>query len=234
MQKSRGNHFFRLHLPPSGLKILALPQEKIPQYYCDSQCDAQDYITWEPVRNESAYDRDPSSLNQPDGRPLGFQSDTIDYINDAGANARRPCVTITGCTNSQYLEIMVEPEQQSSICTQSDVANSEAICGDGQITSCVPCPSEEVTYQFFCRESCDQFAVSFWFRFVISDPDTPDPEVWCRDRNTDEFPTSLYNNNPIPVTRGQTTPKSGRGTSLRATLTLILCALITVTIIAKQ
>ncbi|XP_799992.2 uncharacterized protein LOC578301 isoform X2 [Strongylocentrotus purpuratus] len=199
---------------------------------CEAQCAPEDAKAWDPVRNESTYDRDPASINQPDGRPLGYQLDTLDYINDA--NARSPCVTVTGCIN--YVDIMVETDPLARICIEditTDAATRELICQE-RISSCVPCPSEEVTYQFSCQgSSCDQSAVNFWFRFVLSDPAVLDPELWCFNRNTDEYPSSLYNNVPVPVTRAKTMP-TGRGTSLGATFSLTLCAFLTVIFIARQ
>ncbi|XP_072174388.1 uncharacterized protein [Diadema setosum] len=187
---------------------------------CDAQCEQADFVEWDPVRNESAYNRDPNSLNDiENGRPLGFKHATLEYV-DNHENPKSPCVTITGC-HDRRVEIMVQTDPTAMICVSdvsTDVASRTTVCQE-QIYKCGQCPSDTVTYQFSCQgQSCDQSDVEFWFRFVVSeDPAVLDPELWCDGRDIDQYPLSLISNVPIPVDP-RTTPSPGRGSPLVSSL----------------
>ncbi|XP_033646478.1 uncharacterized protein LOC117305716 [Asterias rubens] len=156
------------------------------------ECTAGTATTWVGIPEES-YDRNFTSVNDPNGRPVGFVPTFIPYSDLMQPN---PCIVVTGTMDSR-VEVMAESNPQGSIICVKDEYNRE-IC-DAQIYDCRQADGDSLRFEFHCdATSCDESDVQFFYRFTVSPPgDVRDPELWCDERDTGEYPSSLYV--PLPT-----------------------------------
>lgn len=173
--------------------------------HSEATCDT--VLVWEGVP-EADYDRRFASINEPDGRPLGFNRSVIPY---SGDNQPNPCIRVEN-TMDRRIEVMAQAVTGSSnICTDSSDGNR--VCGSSLYVCEQAATGNDATYEFYCLgDSCEVNAFPFFFRFTVSPPPSEiDPELWCDARDTSEYPQSLTPALPpgrtIPPRR--TTPTSG-------------------------
>ncbi|PIK58023.1 hypothetical protein BSL78_05059 [Apostichopus japonicus] len=136
-----------------------------------------------------------ASINDPAGRPLGFNRTILPYT---GNNEPNPCITIQN-TGGRRIEIMAQSITGSSnICIDSQDGNK--VCS-ASLYKCEQANGDSATYEFYCvGESCEADDVQMFFRFTVSPPSSEiDPELWCSDRDTSQYPLSL--SPPLPPDR---------------------------------
>ncbi|XP_033116541.1 uncharacterized protein LOC117116584 [Anneissia japonica] len=154
-------------------------------------CDPISNPNWMPIEDEK-YDR-----NYTNGRPLGFQSSVIRYF-ETDAGGPSPCFTVPNA-HDKRIEIMAESSPAGSVICVEDQLGRE-FC-DTKLYDCRQAADDTVFFRFFCdAQGCSDSDVTFWFRFTVSlPPNELDPELWCNERNTDEYPSSLF----IPLPTGR-------------------------------
>ncbi|XP_072174377.1 uncharacterized protein [Diadema setosum] len=189
---------------------------------CSAQCTPN--YPWDPIPEQN-YDRNLSSINNPAGRPLGFTQAVIEYSDNE--NPIRPCIQVTGAADRR-IEVMAESDPPGSILCMRDQSNTNPTCL-AQIYECRQATANDVFFEFYCdADSCDESSVTFWYRFVVSeDPAVLDPELWCNDRDTGEYPTSLNNMLPpdkdlAPAPPGDTGAATSLAASALTTLVIVL------------
>lgn len=169
------------------------------------------------------YDTRFASISEPDGRPLGFNRSVIPYVTEGIPN---PCIRVTG-TEDRRVEVMAESTPVgSTICTYRQGGQLE--CNAAGIYFCEQATANEIKYEFLCEgTSCEQTDVPFFFRFTISPPASEmDPELWCDNRDTGEYPRTLSGPLPPGVTMApnpQTTRSRGSSHNYAAKSLLGIC-----------
>ncbi|XP_071960148.1 uncharacterized protein [Antedon mediterranea] len=168
-----------------------------------------------------------TALFDPNGRPLGFQSSVIKYF-ETDAGQPTPCYSVDN-VDDKRIEIMAESSPPGSVICVEDQLGRE-FC-DTKIYDCRQAPGNTAYFRFFCdAQGCSDSDVTFWFRFSVSlPPNELDPELWCNDRNTDEYPSSLT----IPLPTGRelipiTQPSAA--SALTSSVSVIFAILFLVTI----
>lgn len=134
------------------------------------------------------YDTRFASISEPDGRPLGFNRSVIPYVTEGIPN---PCIRVTG-TEDRRVEVMAESTPVgSTMCTYRQGGQLE--CSNAGIYFCEQATANEVKYEFLCEgTTCERTDVPFFYRFTISPPASEmDPELWCDNRDTGEYPRRL-------------------------------------------
>ncbi|XP_065829935.1 uncharacterized protein [Oscarella lobularis] len=152
-----------------------------------------DYVFIPPSR----YNTDPPSLNDPSSNPYGYYQATIPSVERP--DQPRECVTIKAGAGEYMIEIKLESVQSGGRVCAEDPQGKE-YCGTGTATGCYVVPVNNPTYKFVCDTSCTSADTPLWYRFVLQNITSyagSDPNDWCNDRNTDEFPSNL---NLIPTT----------------------------------
>ncbi|XP_074642969.1 uncharacterized protein LOC141900121 [Tubulanus polymorphus] len=148
-------------------------------------CDGGSVIPFIPV-SETNYEWTYANIQDDGRRPLGFMKGTWYYDNPYDGQL---CVLVNN-TKNRRIEVMVQTSPQSRICVRNKI---DSRCNQ-EIVSCLQAPDNtpSTIYEFYCDAECSQTDVNFWYRFTVSDPAANDPNDWCLDRNSDEFPESLF------------------------------------------
>ena len=155
-------------------------------------------------------------------RPLGFYYTVQPYTPDGNPN---PCFSISG-TGGKRVEIMVEAHggMNARVCVRTNV--KEIGCGDASLGlySCEQADAGSLEVEFYCdANSCEQSDVDIWVRMVVSfDEFDADPELFCSDRNTSEFPSTLIQvPDPPTVEPIHTTSRAGSKTSVTSVMLVV-------------
>merc|ERR1712038_641199 len=106
-----------------------------------------------------------------------------------GDNLRNnPCFKATNLTN-KYLEVMAESESGATICVAESSGQTVADCAAGTLRSCKMAPANDLNFEFFCADSCQEGDVTFMYRFVQSEKN-PKDDNWCDNRQA-RYPSDL-------------------------------------------
>jgi len=154
------------------------------------------------------YDRNTSSADDTDKRPLGYEYDIAKYLGvQSGGNLTNPCAYLRYLT-ARNVEVMVQTfVPGKSICVRDNGNPPISDCGQGAANLGCWTPSQDtMIYEFYCdtTKGCDT-DVQFWYRLTPS-PVGDDVDDWCRGRDS-EFPENLLTA-PPPVEDTKPTMKS--------------------------
>ncbi|XP_072027006.1 uncharacterized protein [Amphiura filiformis] len=183
---------------------------------CNCECP-NTIPVWEAIP-EDQYDRNATSV-KPGMRPLGFYYTILPYTPDGDPN---PCFTVEG-TADKRVEIMAETHGllNSKLCVRTQVQDFG--CDDGRLYNCEQANANTLTIEFYCdTNGCDQSPIAIWVRFVVSfDEYDDDPEMFCMERDTGEYPSSLIKL-PTEPPPNPIIPTTASGNTLTTSVTLLL------------
>lgn len=161
------------------------------------------------------YDRNSSSADDGNKRPLGFVKSSAPYPGVV-SNVVNPCAYLRNLT-SKYIQVLVQPDSGSIMCVKDDGNPSMKLCSDGgDVSKCYAAHSDTVKFVFYCDtgNGCGS-DVGFWYRLT---PSEGDPDDWCLAQQN-EYPSSLLQ---IPPNANKKTTPKPVGEAGMATNSLLL------------
>ncbi|XP_025106307.1 uncharacterized protein LOC112571509 [Pomacea canaliculata] len=169
-----------------GFALLLLCQ------FISATCPPNNMAVYKPI-NETMYDRNYSPITNTDAHPLGFYQSIVIY-NNRNLN---PCINLTdiGASRRKF-EILVETGVPKRLCVAVRSINQTNPfldeCFQTNYFKCAQSVSNSIFVEFYCDEACEESDVKFWYRLTFSPlPEVMDPDMWCDNRNSAEFPSSL-------------------------------------------
>ncbi|XP_064400646.1 uncharacterized protein LOC135346826 [Halichondria panicea] len=191
---------------------------------CHAQCSGGTTDTWV----DQPYQTDPSSLDDPNGTPVGF--DSLDFPGIDEQNGREPCVQVTfpsGSLAIRYLYVLVA-SPIGRVCVGIE-GETETSCGDADFSYCISNVDGNPRLEFSCDASCAQNEFTFQYRVVLESR-AADDEFFCNNINA-TFPSSLQ---VLPTNAVTLDPNPSQSPNNGATILspLVLGSLLLVTLLA--